>query len=121
MCCNTYPYTREMAAHLGGVKLFQFQGAKKSKITPFFCPIEILARPKAKEPDTVSGIFGRDEIIETISWKIYNQPIIIQTICNQSHDNGNGNGINHSQTATTAYQIMLLQLSLPLPRNKQIE
>jgi hypothetical protein len=48
------------AAHLGGVKLFQ--AAKNSKSTSFFCPIEILARPK--EPGTVPGIFGRDEIYQ---------------------------------------------------------
>ena len=49
------------------------------------------------EPKVFSRLFWIWEpfFVETISWRIFNQPIIIQTICNQSHDNGNG--INHSQ------------------------
>ena len=55
--------------------------------------------------ETYETAFGNtydNLLVETISWKIFNQPIIIQTICNLSHDNGNG--INHSLTATTTYQ-----------------
>jgi hypothetical protein len=60
---------------------------------------------------------NREENVETISWKIFNQPIILPAICNLSHDNDNG--INDSLTAN--YHVPICCYNSNYHAIKQIE
>jgi hypothetical protein len=72
--------------------IWNFGGINKRKIVKIdgiWCMYNILYNIIFLKPLRLKvNLYSKLIIVETISWKIYNQPIIIQTTCNQSHDNG---------------------------------